>query len=129
MPTDVRKLIFSDKELRLTFQKFCREKQIGPQEVPVESFEIVEANGSGRVVSENTPESMKAILKFTSHDPSNQLRAHLTEDQILEALIAACKELHIPLPRRGKKFLQKHKGGIAMTIGMTQQDLMMSHAV
>ena len=129
MPTDVRKLIFSNKEVRLTFQKFCREKAIGPQEVPVESFEIVDASSAGRVVSDNTPESMKAILKFTSHDPNNPLRAHLTEDQILEALIAACKELHIPLPRRGKKFLQKHKDGIAMTIGMTQQDLLMAHAV
>lgn len=130
MPTDVRKLIFSNKELRLTFQKFCREKAIGPQEVPVESFEIVEASGaSGRVVSEHTPEGMKAILRFTSHDPNNPLRAHLSEDQILEALISACKELHIPLPRRGTKFLQKHKDGIAMTIGMTQQDLLMAHAV
>lgn len=127
MPTDVRKLIFSNKELRLTFQKFCREKQIGPQQVPVESFEIVESGSSGRIVSDNTPESMKAILHFTSHDPNNPLRAHLTEDQILEALIAVCKELHIPLPRRGRKFLQKHKDGLAMTIGMTEQDLLVTH--
>lgn len=129
MPTDVRKLIFSNKELRLTFQKFCKEKGIGPQDVPIESFEIVEAGSSGRVVSERTPEGLKTILHFTSHDPNNPLRAHLTEDQILESLIAVCKDLHIPLPRRGKKFLQKHKDGIAMTIGMTEQDLLMAHAV
>ena len=128
MPTDVRKLIFSDKELRLTFQKFCRERQIGPQEVPVERFELVEAKQNDVVATEHSPSTLKAILHFTSHDPSNPLRAHLTEDQILEALISACRELHIPLPRRGRKFLQKHKDGLAMTIGMTQQDLLMAHA-
>lgn len=125
MPTDVRKLIFSKSELRLTFQQYCKDKGIGPENAPLEGFEVSE-NGAGRVVSEDGPVEMRVILKYTSHDPNNPVRAHLREDQVLEALITACKALGIPLPRRGRKFLQKNKDGISMTIGMTEQDLRMA---
>lgn len=124
MPTDVRKLIFTKPELRLTFQKFCVEKGIGPASSPLESFEVIEG-GQGRVVSEHMPEGLKVILHYTSHDPNNPVRVHLEQDQVLEAIISMCIGLHIPLPRRGQKFLQKHKDGLALTIGMTENDLRM----
>lgn len=127
MPTDVRKLIFSRAELRLAFQKFCTEKAIGPNPSPLESFEVVDGH-QGRVVSDHTPEGMKVILHYTSHDPQNPVRVHLDQHQVLEALITMCKGLNIPLPRRGQKFLQKHKDGLALTIGMTENDLRMAHA-
>ena len=125
MPTDLRKLIFSRAELRLTFQQYCKDKGIGPENAPLESFEVAEG-GAGRVVSEDHPEELRVILKYTSHDPNNPVRAHLREEQVLEALIFTCKALGIPLPRRGRKFLQKTKDGLSMTIGMTEQDLRMA---
>ena len=122
MPTDVRKLIFTKQELRLAFQHYCKEKGMSVPNSPMESFQVVDA--ANRVVSDHAPESMKIILHYTSHDPSNPLRVHLSEDQALEAMITLCRELGIPLPRRGQKFLQRHKdGGLALTIGMTENDL------
>lgn len=123
MPTDVRKLIFTKQEMRLALQHFCKEKGISVPNSPLESFQVVETTGSGRVVSENAPEGLKVILHYTSHDPNNPLRVHLNEDQVLESVIALCKQLNIPLPRRGQKFLQKHKDSLALTIGMTENDL------
>lgn len=122
MPTDVRKLIFTKQELRLAFQHYCKDKGISVPNSPLESFQVVDSSAN-RVVSDHAPESMKIILHYTSHDPSNPLRVHLSEDQVLEAMITMCRELGIPLPRRGQKFLQKHKDGLALTIGMTENDL------
>jgi len=128
MPTDVRKLIFTKQELRLAFQHFCKDKGIGVPGSPLESFEVVDGSSVGRVVSDRTPEGMKVILHYTSHDPNNPLRVHLGEDQVLEAMISLCRTLGIPLPRRGQKFLQKHKDSLALTIGMTEQDLRVAQA-
>jgi len=66
---------------------------------------------------------LKVIVNYTSSDPSNPVRMHLNENQVLEVLISICKDLTIPLPRRGQKFLAKHKNGLAMTIGMTAHEL------
>ena len=74
-------------------------------------------------MSEHAPEPLKVILHYTSHDPNNPLRVQLTEDQIMEAMIVLCKQEGIPLPRRGQKFIQKHKDTMALTIGMTENDL------
>jgi hypothetical protein len=126
MPTDVRKLIFSKQELRVAFQNFCQAKGLSVPNSPLETFQVVESS-AGRVVSEHAPEGMKIILYFTSHDPSNPLRVQLTEDEALEAMITLCKQQSIPLPRRGQKFLQKHKDGLALTMGMTQNDLRIAH--
>ena len=127
MPTDVRKLIFTKQELRLAFQQFCKAKGMNVPQSPLESFQVVEGS-AGRVVSDTTPEGLKVILHYTSHDPSNPIRVHLGDDQVLEALITLCKELGIPLPRRGQKFLQKNKDSLALTIGMTGNDLRMVKA-
>lgn len=128
MPTDVRKLIFTKQELRLAFQHFCKDKGMSVPQTPLESFDVVDGSSMGRVVSERMPEGMKVILHYTSHDPNNPLRVHLGEDQILEALITLCGQLGVPLPRRGQKFLQKHKDAIALTIGMTEQDVRVAQA-
>ena len=94
---------------------------------PLETFQVVDGS-AGRVVSDNSPEGIKVILHYTSHDPNNPMRVHLSEDQILESMITLCKELGIPLPRRGQKFLQKHKDAMALTIGMTENDLRVARA-
>ena len=130
MPTDVRKLIFTKQELRLAFQNYCVEKGMNVPPTPVESFQVVEPGGVGqRVVSEHTPEGLKVIVNYTSSDPNNPVRVHLNEAQVLEVLITICRVLKIPLPRRGQKFLAKHKDALAMTIGMTENDLRVAKVV
>lgn len=130
MPTDVRKLIFSKQELRLAFQKYCVDKGMNVPKTPVESFQVIEPGASGqRVVSDNAPEGLKVIVNYTSSDPNNPIRVHISEDQVLEVLITVCLALKIPLPRRGQKFLAKHKDALAMTIGMTENDLRVAKVV
>lgn len=116
MPIDVRKLIFSQRELRQAFQVYCQDRGLG-NNAPLEGFEVMDG-AAGRVVSETTPEGLKVILKFTSSDPNNPVRAHIGEEQIMEVLITLCKAESIPLPRRAKKHIQKHKDGLAMALGM-----------
>jgi len=121
MPTDVRKLIFTKQELRVAFQQYCKDRGINVPNSPLESFQVVD--GGGSVIADHAPEGMKVILHYTSHDPNNPIRVHLSEDKVLEALISVCTALGIPLPRRGQKFLQQNKDGLALTIGMTENDL------
>jgi len=122
MPVDVRKLIFTKQELRLAFQKFAKDKNMNVPDSHVEDVQVIDGS-KGRVVSDDTPEGLKAVLHYTSNDPHNPFRIHLSEDQILEALIGMCRGLKIPLPRRSQKFLAKHKDAIALTIGMDEQDI------
>ena len=122
MPVDVRKLIFSKQELRLAFQKYAKDKNMNVPDSHVEDVQVIDSS-QGRVISDDTPEGIKVVLHYTSHDPLNPFRVHLSEDQILEALIGMCRGLKIPLPRRGTKYLQKHKDAMALTIGMSEQDI------
>jgi len=122
MPVDVRKLIFSKQELRLAFQKFAKDKNLNVPDSHIEDLQVIDSS-KNRVVSENSPEGLKVVLQYTSSDPNNPYRVHLSEDQILEALIGMCRGLKIPVPRRGQKFLQKNKDALALTIGMSEQDI------
>lgn len=125
MPVDVRKLLFSKQELRLAFQKYAKDKNMGVPESHVEDLQIMDA--SGRSISDDPNEGIKVVLNYTSNDPNNPIRVHLSEQQILEALIGMCRGLKIPLPKRGQKFLQKNKDGLALTIGMSEQDIRSNH--
>lgn len=127
MPVDVRKLIFSKKELRLAFQTYAREKNLNVPDSHVEDLQVIDS-AQGRVVSDDTPEGMKVILHYTSSDPKNPIRLHLDQHQILESLIGMCRSLHIPLPRRSQKFLQKHKDGLSMTVGMNEHDILQARS-
>lgn len=122
MPVDVRKLLFSKQELRLAFQKYAKDQNMNVPESHVEAIEIIDGS-HGRVVSDDAPEGIKVVLRYTSHDPGNPFRVHLSEHQILEALIGMCKGLKIPLPKRGTKFVSKHKDGLALTLGLNEQDI------
>jgi len=91
---------------------------------PVEYFQVVDAGkGDHPTGPESDTHGLKVIVNYTSSNPNTPIRVHLNEDQVLEVLISICRELKIPLPRRGQKFLAKHKDGLAMTIGMTENEL------
>lgn len=120
MPIDVRKIIFSNRELRMILQKYCKEKGIQLPKSPLQNFEIIRPDDSNRVISENTPEGLKFILNFVSSNPNEPFRIHLTEDDVIQALIMACREAKIPLPRKANKHLQPQKDAIALSIGMNE---------
>ena len=119
MPTDVRKIIFSNRELRLILPRFCRDKGIQLPDSPMQDFEIMRPDDSNRIVSENTPEGLKVVLRFVSPNPMEPFRVVLSERDIVEALIGACREAKIPLPRRANKYLQAQKDTIALAVGLS----------
>ena len=121
MPLDVRKLIFSQQELRLAFQTYARDKKLNVPDSHIESVDIIDPQHSSAVTEATS--GYTAILNFASNDPNNPYRLHLDEKQILEAMINMCRGLRIPLPRKGQKYLQQHKGSLALTIGLSEQDI------
>jgi len=76
-------------------------------------------DGKNRIVSDNTPEGLKVVLRFVSSNPMEPFRVILSENDILEALIGACREAKIPLPRRANKYLQVQKDSIALAVGLS----------
>ncbi len=119
MPVDVRKIIFSNRELRLILPRYCRDKGIQLPDSPMQDFEINQPDSNKRIVSENTPEGLKVVLRFVSSNPMEPFRVILSENDIVEALIGACREAKIPLPRRASKYLQVQKDSIALAVGLS----------
>ena len=122
MPVDIRKLLFNKQELRLAFQKYARDTNLNTPDSHVEGVEILDPS-KNQVVDNDSMETLNAVLRYTSSDPHNPIRVHLNEEQMFEALVSMCRGLKIPLPKHSQKFLQKHKDGLALTIGMTEQDI------
>ncbi|MDH5187991.1 MAG: hypothetical protein OEW37_03425 [Rhodospirillaceae bacterium] len=119
MPVDVRKIIFSNRELRLILPHYCRGKGIQLPDSPMQDFEIILAEGRNRIVSESVPEGLRVALRFVSSNPAEPFRVMLGESDIVESLIGACREAKIPLPRRAKKHLQVQKDSIALAVGLS----------
>ena len=119
MPLDVRKLIFNDQELRFAFQTYVKDQKLSAWDAPIETVSIVEPKN--RTAGPAT--GFSAVLDFASKNPDNPHRLILEEKQILEALIKVCRGLKIPLPRKGQKYLQQHKGSLALTIGLSENDI------
>ena len=119
MPLDVRKLIFNDQELRLAFQTFVKDQKLSALDAPIETVSIVEPD----IHAFGGAKSFTATLDYVSKNPNNPHRVILDEKQILDAMIKMCRGLKIPLPRKGKKYLQQHKGSLALTIGLSESDI------
>lgn len=125
MPVDVRKLMFSKQELILAFQTYAKSKNMGAPASKLEDVKIVEGAlpAPGRVVSDKTPKGVSAVLHYASADANKPIRLNLSEEQIFEALIAFCRDLKVPLPKRGHKYVQIHKDALALTIGLNEKDI------
>lgn len=122
MPLDVRKLIFTRQELRLAFQKYAKDNNMNVPDSHVEDLEIHDDKFNS-AVSDTTSGGITITLRYTSSDPHNPIRLRLSQHQAQEALVTLCRSLHIPVPKRGQKFLQIHKDSLALTIGMSQDDI------
>ncbi|MCW8915203.1 MAG: hypothetical protein OQK24_05030 [Magnetovibrio sp.] len=122
MPLDVRKLIFSRQELRLAFQKYAKDNNMNVPASHVEDIEIIDDKFNS-AVSDTTSAGISVTLRYTSSDPHNPIRVRINQQQAQEALVVLCRSLKIPIPKRGQKFLQMHKNSLAMTIGMSQDDI------
>jgi len=117
MPVDVRKLIFSKDEVLAAFKDYCREQHMVDKQEPIEDF----------VIDEKTPTDghsvVAAAVSFASNNPQKPHQIKLDQDKIFEVLVSTCKNLKIPLPRQGTKFVRKHNDGLMMIIGISEKEM------
>jgi len=119
MPVDVRKLIFSEPELRVAFQSFCRDQNIVNAQASIDRYEL-----STVKISDSPDEKLEVKVTFVSPDPKKPIQTTLDQNQIIEVLITTCKNQSIPLPRKGVKFVKQHKeADLVMSMGLSQADL------
>jgi len=119
MPVDVRKLIFTEPELRVDFQNFCRDQNIVNAQASIDHYEL-----STVKIGDSPDDKLEVKVTFVSPDPNKPIQATLDENQIIEVLITTCKNHSIPLPRKGAKFVKQHKeSGLALSMGLSQADL------
>ncbi|TCS63674.1 hypothetical protein [Varunaivibrio sulfuroxidans] len=106
MPKDVRKLVFNAKETRIALLHYCKMEGVA---LPPSQFE-------GFVLRE---ERFSVELCFASANPKKPFVVYLSSNQAIGALIGACRVKHIPLPREGRKYLQKNaEDGITLSVGL-----------
>ena len=104
MPTEFRKLLFSEDEVRTAAVRHCLRLSIHMPKGNVETVEI------GR------HDHDAVSLLFRTDDPGARDRVELSRDQIGAALIRYCREQEIPLPRESRKLLRREERGYALFI-------------
>lgn len=111
MLIEVRKLVFTDDLLQRALVKQCATQGTETPNSKIQGVLIYGADDSG--------DKFKLILQFMTADPKRPFEITMNEDDVLAALIGACKGFSVPLPRSAPKTLQQTKQGLAMVITMT----------
>lgn len=107
MPVELRKVLFSEDEVRAAVIDYCLRSKIRLPEANIESV----------VVSEN-PESCVTLKYYETDNPNDVDDVKLSRDQVAAALIRYCGEQKVPLPRAGRKILQTGDDGVALLINI-----------
>jgi hypothetical protein len=103
MPQELRRLIFKEDELRLALSEYISG--------------YVDANERGFLVSfKVTPKDPCEVAIMVQSDKGKQFSRVLGEAHVAAALIAYCKTLGIPIPKRADKSLKYIPNGMAMDI-------------
>ncbi len=97
MPTEIRKIIFTKAEIQAAAVDHCHHNRIT----------MPNANIGDVVVHED--DEATVVLTFTTSNPAHPNEVKLDRENAAAALIRFCRDLGIPLPRRGRKIL-KHEG-------------------
>ncbi len=103
MPTEYRKLVFSEKELRQALMEFCRSNGTLPPTEELTTVELVEKPDlSVRVEYESATKDLSEIL--------------LSRDHLAAALISYCSRRRIPVPRSAQKNLKVEGANICLFV-------------
>lgn len=108
MPTERRRIIFSDDEVAAAALSFCRETGIPVPDAGVERQ------------SHNTERDCGLVLTFAVGSPDQIDEVELDAEAVLNALIAYCRMQSIPLPRATAKRLEHHDDAVSMVFEMNR---------
>ena len=106
MPAELRKLIFSEAELRAAMVNFALRNDM---RVPAANIDKVDIDDE---------EDLTITLCFTSDDPAKDKDLVFNKEQIMAGVILYCRNYSIPLPRVGRKVLAKDGNTVTMMINM-----------
>jgi hypothetical protein len=106
MPTERRRIIFSDQEIVSAALSYCRSTGIPVPDADVEKIDIAMDGDCG--------------LDLTFAVPSQELsdQVSLDADTLLNALVAYCRVSAIPLPKAASKRLEAKEGALSMVFDM-----------
>ncbi len=106
MPKELRKLVFSEDELRAAAFDYCLRTNVAIPQAPLESLQVGD-----------DPEAA-ITLKFDTMHAADEKEFKLSRDQVGAALIRFCSDHQIPLPRHGQKVLQVQNGAISLMVNI-----------
>lgn len=106
MPTERRRIIFSDDEIVSAALSHCRTAGIAVPDAKVENQTIA------------TDDDCRLLLTFAVSSPDQIDEVQLDADSVLTALIAYCRVHAIPLPIAATKRLDPLDGAVSMVFDM-----------
>jgi hypothetical protein len=106
MPTERRRIIFSDDEIVSAAISHCRSTGIALPDAEVEDLDIA-MDGD-----------CSLCLTFAVTSPEQVDELTLDPETLLSALIAFCRNRAIPIPRSASKRLEPMEGSLSMVFNM-----------
>ena len=109
MPTERRRIIFSDDEVVDAALAHCRATGIPVPDAEVEHRSVADNGDCG------------LVLQFAVSSPDQADEVEVDAAAMLTALVAFCRMQSIPLPRAAAKRLEHHDGAVSMVFEMKRQ--------
>jgi len=106
LPKELRKLVFTDDELKAAAFDYCLRNSVNIPHAPID--ELVVSDDDDAILT----------LRFSSGDLSDPKEARLNRDQVGAALIKFCSTNKIPLPRVAQKILKVDDGEVALMVNV-----------
>lgn len=106
MPTERRRIIFSDDEIVTAALSHCRATGIAVPDAEVEHQDI------------STESDCSLVLTFAVTSPEQADEVRLDAETVLSALVEFCRVRSIPLPRAASKRLETQDGAVSMVFDM-----------
>jgi len=125
---EVRKLLFSEDVILRALLDECRAQNMPVPNAQVQGIKVegyhaaapAEAAVTGNRAGNGAGKG-RVILEFVTANPDKPHAVVLNEHFVVGALILACRQHGIPLPRSAAKQLQMTQKGLALTVAMTSE--------
>ena len=109
MPTERRRIIFSDDEIVSAALAHCRASGIPVPDADVEELSI------------ETDDHCGLLLTFAVDTPDQIDEVRIDADSLLAALVSYCRTQSVPLPNAAVKRLDPRDGALSMVFELQRQ--------
>ena len=122
MPTELRKIIFSHRELLEAFEQ-------RPPNLPGNSELVPPGAVRGVHVFQKFGGGVKVLLDIEDDKEGRLKRFNLNAEFISEVLLHYCNGLNIPVARTAEKYLEVSGDNLALSQKIRAQEIFAEHAV